>query len=112
MVSLVRNLFSNALKTNSNLEFAILTGCLKISRESIFTGMNNFNVMSITDKYFSQYFGFTEEEVKTLLEYYGCGEALETAKRWYDGYRFGDTDVYCPWNVIKFCQALVKDKAA
>jgi hypothetical protein len=112
MVSLIRNLFSNALKTNSNLEFAILTGCLRISRESIFTGMNNFNVMSITDKYFSQYFGFTEEEVKALLEYYGCGEALETTKKWYDGYRFGDTDVYCPWDVIKFCQALVKDKAA
>jgi hypothetical protein len=112
MVSLIRNLFSNALKTNNNLEFAILTGCLRISRESIFTGMNNFNVMSITDKYFSQYFGFTEEEVKTLLEYYGCGEALETTKKWYDGYHFGDTDVYCPWDVIKFCQALVKDKAA
>jgi hypothetical protein len=112
MVSLIRNLFSNALKTNSNLEFAILTGCLRISRESIFTGMNNFNVMSITDKYFSQYFGFTEEEVKELLDYYGCGEALETTKKWYDGYHFGDTDVYCPWDVIKFCQALVKDKAA
>jgi hypothetical protein len=74
--------------------------------------MNNFNVMSITDKYFSQYFGFTEDEVNALLEYYGCGEALETTKKWYDGYRFGDTDVYCPWDVIKFCQALVKDKAA
>jgi hypothetical protein len=112
MVSLIRSLFSNALKSNDCLEFAILTGCLRISRESIFTGMNNFNVMSITDKYFSQYFGFTEEEVKALLEYYGCGEALETTKKWYDGYRFGDTDVYCPWDVIKFCQALVKDKAA
>jgi hypothetical protein len=112
MVSLIRSLFSNALKSNDCLQFAILTGCLRISRESIFTGMNNFNVMSITDKYFSEYFGFTEEEVKELLEYYGCGEALEATKKWYDGYRFGDTDVYCPWDVIKFCQALVKDKAA
>jgi hypothetical protein len=112
MVSLIRNLFSNALKTNSDLEFAILTGCLRISRESIFTGMNNFNVMSITDKYFSEYFGFTEDEVKALLEYYGCVEALETTKKWYDGYQFGDTDVYCPWDVIKYCQALIKDKNA
>jgi hypothetical protein len=112
MVSLIRSLFSNALKSNDCLQFAVLTGCLRISRESIFTGMNNFNVMSITDKYFSEYFGFTEEEVKELLEYYGCGDALETTKKWYDGYRFGDTDVYCPWDVIKFCQALVKDKAA
>jgi hypothetical protein len=112
MVSLIRNLFSNALKTNDYLQFAVLTGCLRVSKESIFTGLNNLNVMTITDEYFSDAFGFTEQEVLKLLEYYGCESALDTVRQWYDGYRFGTTDIYCPWDVIKYCQALIKNKQA
>lgn len=112
MVLLLRNLFSNALKTNPNLQFAVLTGCLRVSKESIFTGLNNLNVMSITDEYFSDAFGFTEQEVQQLLEYYDCADALDTVRQWYDGYRFGSTDIYCPWDVVKFCQALIKNKQA
>jgi hypothetical protein len=112
MVALIRNLFSNALKTNPNLQFAVLTGCLRVSKESIFTGLNNLNVMSITDEYFSDAFGFTEQEVQQLLEYYGCESALDTMRKWYDGYHFGTTDIYCPWDVIKYCQALIKNKQA
>jgi hypothetical protein len=112
MVSLIRNMFSNALKTNDNLQFAVLTGCLRISKESIFTGLNNLNVMTVTDDYFSDSFGFTEDEVKELLEYYGCEKALDTVRKWYDGYRFGKQEIYCPWDVIKYCQALLKDKNA
>jgi hypothetical protein len=112
MVTLIRNLFSNVLKTNPNLQFAILTGCLRVSRESIFTGLNNLNVMTVTDDYFSDVFGFTEQEVQQLLKYYGCESALDTVRQWYDGYRFGTSDIYCPWDVIKYCQALVKNKQA
>jgi hypothetical protein len=112
MVVLIRNLFSNVLKTNPNLQFAVLTGCLRVSKESIFTGLNNLNVMSITDEYFSDAFGFTEQEVQQLLKYYGCESALDTMRQWYDGYRFGSADIYCPWDVIKYCQALLKNKKA
>jgi hypothetical protein len=112
MVTLIRNMFSNALKTNEYLQFAVLTGCLRVSRESIFTGLNNLNVMTITDEYFSDAFGFTEQEVLKLLEYYGCESALNTVRQWYDGYRFGTADIYCPWDVIKYCQALIKNKQA
>jgi hypothetical protein len=112
MVSLIRNMFSSALKTNPNLQFAVLTGCLRVSKESIFTGLNNLSVMSITDEYFSDAFGFTEQEVEQLLEYYGCEDALDTMREWYDGYHFGSTDIYCPWDVIKYCQALIKNKKA
>jgi hypothetical protein len=83
-----------------------------VSKESIFTGLNNLNVMTITDEYFSDAFGFTEQEVLKLLEYYGCESALNTVRQWYDGYRFGTADIYCPWDVIKYCQALIKNKQA
>jgi hypothetical protein len=110
MVSLIRNLFGNVLKTNDYLQFAVLTGCLRVSKESIFTGLNNLNVMSITDEYYTDAFGFTEQEVQRLLEYYGCESALDTMRQWYDGYHFGNSEIYCPWDVIKYCQALLKDK--
>ena len=103
MVLLIRNLFENALKTNSSLKFAVLTGCLRIAKESIFTGLNNFKVYSITDKSFDETFGFTDAEVRELLRYYGQEKYYETVKEWYDGYRFGNVDVYCPWDVINFC---------
>ena len=103
MVFLIRNLFENALKTNSSLKFAVLTGCLRIAKESIFTGLNNFKAYSITDKSFDETFGFTDAEVRELLRYYGQEKYYETVKEWYDGYRFGNVDVYCPWDVINFC---------
>ncbi len=112
MVSLLRNLFGNALKTNEYLHFAVLTGCLRISRESIFTGLNNLNVMTVTDLYFRDTFGFTDEEVEKLLAYYGLENAYDTVREWYDGYRFGGIPVYCPWDVIKYVQALLKDRDA
>lgn len=103
MVLLLRNLLGNALKTNDSLKFAILTGCLRVAKESIFTGLNNFKVYSITDVRFDETFGFTDAEVKKMLEYYGLDKYSETVKEWYDGYRFGKADVYCPWDVINFC---------
>ena len=96
MVMLIRGLFGNALKMNSNLFFAVLTGCLRVSKESIFTGLNNFNIYSITNVEFDEYFGFTDAEVKEMLSYYGIEEGYDTVKEWYDGYQFGETDVYCP----------------
>ena len=112
MVSLIRNMLGNALKTNDSLYFAVLTGCLRISRESIFTGLNNLNVMSISDPYFCDSFGFTEDEVAAFLNYYGVDEFQDTIRDWYDGYQFGNTSVYCPWDVIKYVQILLKDKSA
>lgn len=112
MILLIRNLFSNAFKTNEYLQFAVLTGCLRISKESIFTGLNNLNVMTITDSYFNQAFGFTNNEVKELLAYYGSEDLLETVRDWYDGYQFGGQSIYCPWDVIKYTQVLIKDKEA
>ena len=112
MVSLIRNLFGNALKTNDSLYFAVLTGCLRISKESIFTGLNNLNVMTMSDPYFCDSFGFTEDEVTELLDYYGLGNFHDIVRDWYDGYRFGDTSVYCPWDIIKYVQILLKDKSA
>ena len=109
MVLLIRNLFENALKTNSSLKFAVLTGCLRIAKESIFTGLNNFKVYSITDNRFDETFGFTDAEVKELLRYYGQEKYYETVKEWYDGYRFGNVDVYCPWDVINFCSDHLAD---
>lgn len=109
MVLLICNLFENALKTNSSLKFAVLTGCLRIAKESIFTGLNNFKVYSITDKSFDETFGFTDAEVKELLRYYGQEKYYETVKEWYDGYRFGNVDVYCPWDVINFCSDHLAD---
>lgn len=112
MASLIRNLFSRALKSNENLYFAVLTGCLRIAKESIFTGLNNFNVLSITDKYFDDSFGFSDGEVRQMLSYYGLEDCYDTVKAWYDGYRFGGTSVYCPWDVIKYCYALLADRQA
>ena len=106
MIILLRNMLEQSLKTNDNLYMAVLTGCLRIARESIFTGLNNFNIFSITDQYFDEYFGFTDKEVKEILQYYKVAEAFEQTKKWYDGYRFGNTDIYCPWDVINHCRAL------
>ncbi len=106
MVDFIRSLFDTALKTNDSLEFGVLTGCLRISKESIFTGMNNLNVNSISDVQFSEYFGFTDEEVKEMLNFYGLEQYYDTAKQWYDGYHFGKTEMYCPWNITKYCNDL------
>ena len=103
MISLIRGMFSNALKTNDSLQFAVLTGCLRISKESIFTGLNNLNVLSVTDVQYDDYFGFTDREVREMLEYYNISDSYDAVKSWYDGYRFGDAEVYCPWDVICFC---------
>ena len=103
MVLLIRNLFGNALKTNPSLYFAVLTGCLRISKESIFTGLNNFKVLSITDVRFDEYFGFTDSEVELMLKYYELSEYHDVIKEWYDGYQFGKVGVYCPWDVISYC---------
>ena len=112
MVSLIRNMLGNVLKTNDSLYFAVLTGCLRISKESIFTGLNNLNVMTVSDPYFCSSFGFTEQEVLKLLQYYGVEEFLDTIRSWCDGYQFGDTSVYCPWDVIKYVQILLRDREA
>lgn len=100
MVSMIRSLFGEALKTNEFLQFAVLTGCLRVSRESIFTGLNNFKIFSITDARFDEQFGFTEDEVGNMLKDYHLEEHLAEMKEWYDGYHFGDADIYCPWDVI------------
>ena len=112
IVKFIRNLLGNALKTNDSLYFAVLTGCLRISKESIFTGLNNLNVMTVSDPYFCDSFGFTENEVAELLNDYGLGDFHDTVRDWYDGYQFGDTSVYCPWDVIKYVQILLRDKTA
>lgn len=109
MVSLIRGLFGQALKTNEFLQFAVLTGCLRISKESIFTGLNNFKVMSITDTRFDEQFGFTDSEVKKLLSDYGMDSHFDEVKEWYDGYHFGKADVYCPWDVINHVDHLRDD---
>jgi hypothetical protein len=106
MVALIRNMFSSVLKTNPNLQFAVLTGCLRVSKESIFTGLNNLRVLSITDVSYDEYFGFTDGEVKELLEYYELSEHYDEIKTWYDGYKFGNASVYCPWDVINYCYDL------
>ena len=100
MVSMIRSLFGEALKTNEFLQFAVLTGCLRVSRESIFTGLNNFKIFSITDARFDEQFGFTEDEVGKMLKDYHLEEHMAEMKEWYDGYHFGDADIYCPWDVI------------
>ena len=104
MVLLIRNLFGNVLKTNDSLAFAVLTGCLRIAKESIFTDLNNFKVYSITNTEFDETFGFTNEEVRKMLVYYGLDSHFEEVKAWYDGYRFGNADVYCPWDVVNYCE--------
>ena len=111
MVRLIRGIFGSALKTNHNLYFAVLTGCLRVAKESIFTGVNNFNTFTITDVDFDEYFGFTDAEVKEMLEEYQLGSSYEDVREWYDGYRFGNVDVYCPWDVICYVNKLRTDPA-
>ena len=112
MVMLIRNLFEQVLKTNDSLQFAVLTGCLRVSKESIFTGLNNLKVLSITDVRFDEYFGFTDKEVQDLLKYYELTEFYGIVKDWYDGYRFGNVHIYCPWDVICYCDELRFDPKA
>ncbi len=112
MVQLIRSMFAQALKTNDSLERAVLTGCLRISKESIFTGMNNLRVLTVADPRFSSYFGFTDCEVRQFLEYYGLSEAWDVVREWYDGYRFGDQEIYCPWDVINYMDLLQADPQA
>lgn len=103
MVSLIRTLFGRVLKTNDSLQFAVLTGCLRISKESIFTGLNNFKVYTIKDVRYREYFGFTDTEVRQMLEYYGFADRYSAVREWYDGYMFGNLEIYCPWDVINYC---------
>ncbi len=112
MVNLIRSLFMQALKSNDSLYFSVLTGCLRVSKESIFTGLNNPKVHSITSVRFDEYFGFTDHEVRQLLTDYGLTEHFSAIKQWYDGYRFGEVDVYCPWDVICYCDELLDDPHA
>ncbi len=110
MIKFIRSLFESALKTNSSLEFAVITGCLRISRESIFTGLNNLEIISILNEYYDEYFGFTQKEVSKILEDYGLSEKEELTKNWYNGYIFGSARVYNPWSVVKFVKDLYKNK--
>ena len=112
MAALIRAVFGKALKTNDALEFAVLTGCLRVSKESIFTGLNNFKILSITDTRFEEQFGFTEEEVKELLAYYHVENRLDETKAWYDGYHFGNAEIYCPWDVINHVGRIKEDPYA
>lgn len=112
MVFLIRNLLEQTLKTNDSLKFAVMTGCMRISKESIFTGLNNLKVLSITDERFDEYFGFTDEDVKEMLRYYDREDHYEEMRNWYDGYRFGSTDVYCPWDVLNHCDKIKENAAA
>lgn len=109
MVSLIRNMFGNALKTNEYLYFAVLTGCLRVSKESIFNGLNNLKVHTISDVRYDEYFGFTDAEIDEMLDFYGLLPYKNIVREWYDGYRFGNVDVYCPWDVINYCDALLAD---
>ena len=112
MVLFIRNMFEYALKTNESLKFAVLTGCMRISKESIFTGLNNLKVLSVAEVQFDEAFGFTDKEVRKLLEYYELSDHYNEIKEWYDGYQFGNAEVYCPWDVINYCDALRVEPAA
>ena len=112
MVSLIRKLFGNVLKTNPALHFAVLTGCLRISKESIFTGLNNIKVHTISDARYDEYFGFTDDDVDEMLSFYNLTEYKDVIRGWYDGYLFGTVHVYCPWDVINYCDTLLADKDA
>ena len=109
MTLLIRNMFEQVLKTNDSLFFAVLTGCLRVARESIFTGLNNFKILSVTTVRFDEYFGFLDREVQEMLQYYGLEDKYAAVRDWYDGYRFGGVDVYCPWDVISYCDELTDD---
>ena len=106
MIFLIRSLLEQALKTNNSLKFAVMTGCMRISKESIFTGLNNLKVLSITDERYDEYFGFTDTEVREMLKYYEIEDHYEEVKNWYDGYQFGSVEVYCPWDVLNYCDKL------
>lgn len=112
MAMLIRKLFEQVLKTNESLKLAVLTGCMRISKESIFTGLNNFEVLSVADVRFDEYFGFTDKEVRKLLEYYHLSDKYQQVKEWYDGYQFGNVEVYCPWDVMNYCVTLLADPNA
>ena len=112
MADQIRGMFDQALKSNESLYFAVMTGCLRVAKESIFTGLNNLRVFSVSTAGFNEYFGFTDGEVKGMLEYYGFTDKYDAVKEWYDGYRFGNTDVYCPWDVINYCAELWWDADA
>ena len=112
MVIFIRNMFEYALKTNDSLQFAVLTGCMRISKESIFTGLNNLKVLSVADVQFDEYFGFTDKEVREMLEYYELSDHYEDIREWYDGYQFGNAEVYCPWDVINYVDTLRFDPQA
>ena len=112
MISIIRSLFESALKTNDSLEFAVITGCLRISKESIFTGLNNLKIISITNPTYSEHFGFTENEVKEMLCFYGREDFFDTVRKWYDGYYFGGIEVYNPWSVINYVEQIWADKKA
>lgn len=112
MVMFIRNMFEYALKTNDSLQFAVLTGCMRISKESIFAGLNNMKVLSIAEVQFDEAFGFTDKEVLEMLEYYGLSDHYGEIKEWYDGYQFGNVEVYCPWDVINYCDTLLTDPDA
>lgn len=112
MVNLIRNLLGNALKTNDSLYFAVLTGCLRISKESIFTGLNNWKVHTIADVRYDEYFGLTNAGVDEMLKFYGLSSYKDVIRNWYDGNRFKNTDVYCPWDVINYCDELLAAPSA
>ena len=112
MAMLIRKLFEQVLKTNESLKLAVLTDCMRISKESIFTGLNNFEVLSVADVRFDEYFGFTDQEVRKLLEYYHLSDKYQQVKEWYDGYQFGNVEVYCPWDVMNYCVTLLADPNA
>ena len=112
MADLLRNMLGNVLKTNDSLYFAVLTGCLRISKESIFTGLNNLKVHTISDARYDAYFGFTEADVDEMLDFYGLSSHKDVIRDWYDGYRFGSAEVYCPWDVINYCDVLLTDAEA
>lgn len=112
MLNLIRKIFSRTLKSNDNLHFAVLTGCLRIAKESIFTGLNNFSVFSITNVQYDEYFGFSDIDVRRLLVYYDCEEKYQSVKEWYDGYHFGNADVYCPWDVINYVNLIRSEPGA
>ena len=109
MIGLIRNMLGNVLKTNDSLYFAVLTGCLRISKESIFTGLNNLKIHTVSDTRYDEYFGFTDEDVDELLDFYGLTAYKDVVRKWYDGYIFGKINVYCPWDVINYCDELLAD---
>ena len=112
MTDFIRSLFESVLKSNDSLEFAVITGCLRVSKESIFTGLNNLEIISILNQNYAKYFGFTQEEVEKMLSYYGISEKKEELKRWYDGYLFGNVEVYNPWSVVNYIKTAITNQVA